>query len=118
MESAARTIVKAISWQLLGLVSMAVIGYCYTGSIMAAGSLALVTALCGAVCYVLHERAWNRISWGRIDPVRAFSPVESGRQNWPIEWRHPQRTSDSGAKHLNVGTLHRHERLELSPLEG
>jgi uncharacterized membrane protein len=68
MESAARTIIKAVSWQALGLLSMAIIGYLFTGSIMAAGSLALVTTACGAVCYVLHERVWNRISWGRMDP--------------------------------------------------
>lgn len=65
MESPTRTIAKAVSWQTLGLFSMAVIGFFFTGSLTAAGSLAVVTTGCGAVCYVLHERVWNRISWGR-----------------------------------------------------
>ncbi|MDZ7843082.1 MAG: DUF2061 domain-containing protein [Gammaproteobacteria bacterium] len=73
MESATRTIAKAVSWQLLGLCSMTLIGYLFTGSVAAAGSLAVVTTIFGAVCYVLHERAWNRISWGRCDPLRATS---------------------------------------------
>jgi len=70
MESPTRTIAKAVSWQLLGLLSMTLIGYLFTGSVAAAGSLAVVTTIIGAVCYVLHERLWNRIAWGRIDPLR------------------------------------------------
>ena len=73
MESPTRTIAKAVSWQLLGLLSMTLIGYLFTGSVAAAGSLAVVTTIIGAVCYVLHERVWNRIAWGRIDPLRTTS---------------------------------------------
>lgn len=69
MESPTRTIAKAVSWQLLGLLSMTLIGYLFTGSVAAAGSLAIITTIIGAVCYVFHERAWNRIAWGRIDPL-------------------------------------------------
>jgi uncharacterized membrane protein len=72
METQTRTIAKAVSWQLLGLLSMAIIGWFFTGSLAAAGSMALVTTLCGSISYILHERAWNRISWGRIDPF--YSP--------------------------------------------
>lgn len=68
MDTPTRTIAKAVSWQLLGLFSMAVIGWFFTGSLAAAGSMAVVTTLCGSVCYVLHERAWNRIAWGRAEP--------------------------------------------------
>ncbi|HSH43400.1 MAG TPA: DUF2061 domain-containing protein [Arenicellales bacterium] len=73
METPTRTIAKAVSWQLLGLLSMTLIGYLFTGSVMAAGSLAVVTTVIGAVCYVLHERIWNRISWGRSDALRGVS---------------------------------------------
>lgn len=65
MESPSRTIAKAASWQLLGLFSMTLIGYLFTGSVTTAGSLAVVAALFGTICYVFHERVWNRISWGR-----------------------------------------------------
>lgn len=68
METPKRTLAKAVSWQLLGLISMAVIGWFFTGSLAVAGSMAVVTAICGSVCYFLHERVWNRISWGRIEP--------------------------------------------------
>lgn len=71
MESPSRTIAKAVSWQLLGLLSMTLIGCAFTGSVAAAGSLAIITTIIGAVCYVFHERAWNRIAWGRIDPFHS-----------------------------------------------
>jgi len=67
METPKRTLAKAISWQLLGLFSMVVIGWLFTGSLTAAGTMAVVTTICGLVCYVLHERAWNRIAWGRAE---------------------------------------------------
>lgn len=73
MESPTRTIAKAVSWQTLGLLSMTLIGYLFTGSVMAAGSLAVVTTVIGAICYVLHERVWNRISWGRVEPLHTTS---------------------------------------------
>lgn len=73
MESTVRTIAKAVSWQLLGLLTMTLIGYLFTGSVAAAGSLAIVTAVIGAVCYVFHERAWNRIAWGRITSLNTTS---------------------------------------------
>lgn len=65
MESTTRTFAKAVSWQILGLFSMALIGYMFTGSLLTAGSLAAASAATGLVCYVLHERVWNRVGWGR-----------------------------------------------------
>ncbi len=64
METTKRTIVKAVSWQSLGLVVMAVIGYAHTGSVTSALSLAGTSSVLSLVCYVLHERLWQRVSWG------------------------------------------------------
>jgi uncharacterized membrane protein len=63
-----RTIVKTLSWQGLGLLSMPAIGYAITGSVSAGGSIAAVSCAVGAVCYVIHERAWDRVTWGRKTP--------------------------------------------------
>ena len=40
METTKRTIVKALSWQILGLLMMTVISYLHTGSMTSALSLA------------------------------------------------------------------------------
>lgn len=65
METRSRTIVKATSWQLSGLVSMSGLAWLQTGSISGAFSFALSAAAIGFVCFFLHERLWARVSWGR-----------------------------------------------------
>ncbi len=56
-----RIIAKAISWQIVGLIAMTVIGYAFTGSIEAGGSLAIVSTMAGFLTYVIHEKIWNAI---------------------------------------------------------
>ncbi|WP_022706276.1 DUF2061 domain-containing protein [Paracoccus zeaxanthinifaciens] len=65
MESRARIAIKALTWQLLGLVVMLGIGLAFTGSLSAGGGIALVSGVTGYLCYFLHEMAWARIGWGR-----------------------------------------------------
>jgi uncharacterized membrane protein len=67
METGKRTFLKAVTWQTLGLLTMTALGFLATGSLTIAGSLALAGAATGVVSYILHERIWNRIAWGRID---------------------------------------------------
>ncbi|MEM9736177.1 MAG: DUF2061 domain-containing protein [Pseudomonadota bacterium] len=65
MDSTKRTVAKSLTWQTTGLISMAILGYIFTGSLGSAGTLALVSTALGTVTYVLHEKAWARIRWGR-----------------------------------------------------
>ncbi|SNS58133.1 DUF2061 domain-containing protein [Tropicimonas sediminicola] len=64
-ETALRSIVKATTWQILGLVVMTLITWAITGSVATGGAIALAGAACGMLTYVLHERVWARIRWGR-----------------------------------------------------
>ncbi len=65
MDSGKRTILKAIVWNLLGLATMALVGFLATGSVAQGGGIALANTLVGLVCYVVYERLWSRITWGR-----------------------------------------------------
>lgn len=65
MDSHKRTILKAILWNLLGLVMMLVVGFVATGSLTLGGSIALVNTALGMVCYFLYERCWAQVGWGR-----------------------------------------------------
>ncbi|UJQ93222.1 DUF2061 domain-containing protein [Mariluticola halotolerans] len=65
METRTRSIVKAISWQLVGLVTMTLLAFLITGDLGAAGGLAVVGAISGFLCFFIHERVWARIRWGR-----------------------------------------------------
>lgn len=65
MDSTARTIVKAVIWNGIGLMTMAVVGFLATGSLIAGGGMALVNTAVGLTLYVFYERIWARIGWGR-----------------------------------------------------
>ena len=65
METAKRTITKAILWNVLGLLSMAGVGYAATGSLAVGGGLAVTNTTIGFICYVIYERVWSGIRWGR-----------------------------------------------------
>ena len=65
METKQRTLVKAIGWNLLGLMMMSLVGLAMTGSMALGGTLAVINTLIGLSCYVVYERVWARITWGR-----------------------------------------------------
>ena len=65
METRARSIVKAIIWNMIGLLMMCLVGYVATGSLTVGGAIALVNAAIGLTCYVIYERVWAQFSWGR-----------------------------------------------------
>lgn len=60
-----RSIVKAVSWRMVGTIDTIVISWIITGKVTLAltiGSIELVTKM---VLYFLHERIWNVIKWGK-----------------------------------------------------
>jgi uncharacterized membrane protein len=64
-EIAARSIVKTISWRIIGTLDTILISWLVTGTLYVAisiGSIELVTKM---VLYFLHERAWNFIKWDK-----------------------------------------------------
>lgn len=66
METRQRTVVKAILWTLLGMIVMAVVGLAFTGSIAVGGGIALINAIVGFLSYLIYERVWSQIRWGRL----------------------------------------------------
>ncbi|MGC1505037.1 MAG: DUF2061 domain-containing protein [Sulfitobacter sp.] len=66
MDLKKRTFAKALSWQVIGFVMMVLIGYVTTGSLNAAGGMAVAAFVTSTFSYILHERIWERIGWGRL----------------------------------------------------
>lgn len=60
-----RTAVKAIVWNVVGLIMMALVGLVMTGSAAVGGAMAVMNTLIGLICYVFYERIWANIEWGR-----------------------------------------------------
>lgn len=65
MDSPRRTLVKSLLWTLIGLVTMGLVGFAFTGSLASGGGMAAINALIGLAMYALYERLWAAISWGR-----------------------------------------------------
>lgn len=65
METRARTLVKSVLWTALGLVVMAGVGLAFTGSLAVGGGMAVVNAVLGFLSYLVYERVWAGIRWGR-----------------------------------------------------
>lgn len=65
MDTQTRTMVKGGLWMLIGFIVMSLVGLLFTGSVAAGGTMALINSAIGFVTYVLYERFWARIAWGR-----------------------------------------------------
>mgnify|MGYP001804693641 CR=1 FL=1 len=65
MDTQARIWVKAILWQVIGFAVMSVVGFMMTGSVAVGGTIALINCAVGFATYILYERLWSRVRWGR-----------------------------------------------------
>jgi uncharacterized membrane protein len=61
-----RSILKAVSWRLTGTLDTVMISFLISGRIKIALSIGFVELFTKIALYYLHERAWNRIPFGRI----------------------------------------------------
>ncbi len=64
-EKPVRSIAKALSWRVVGTLDTLIVSYILTGKIALAASIASVDFLTKLVLYFFHERAWNKIKWGK-----------------------------------------------------
>ncbi len=65
METRRRTLVKAVLWNVMGLTVMSLVGLLMTGSAAVGGAMAVINTVIGLTMYVLYERLWANINWGR-----------------------------------------------------
>lgn len=66
-DSHARSIVKAVTWRLVGSTDTFLLSLLVTGNAVYAISIASIEAVTKIVLYYLHERVWRLISWGRLE---------------------------------------------------
>ena len=64
-ENKSRSVVKSISWRIIASCDTILISYLITGSIAIAASIGSIEVLTKMFLYYFHERAWDRISFGR-----------------------------------------------------
>lgn len=64
-DSHLRSIVKALSWRILGTLDTVLISWFITGKIALALSIGGIELITKMVLYFFHERIWNIIKWGK-----------------------------------------------------
>ena len=62
-----RSLIKAISWRVVGSLDTFMLSLLVTGSAKYAVSIATAEALTKIVLYYLHERVWRLVKWGRLE---------------------------------------------------
>ena len=67
-EKPYRSIVKAISWRTVGTIDTIIVSYFITGNLIMAASIGSIEVITKMALYYFHERAWNKLSFGRVKP--------------------------------------------------
>ena len=61
-----RSLFKAMTWRIIASLDTFFLSYIITGRFDWATSIAIFEIITKAIIYYFHERAWNRVKWGRI----------------------------------------------------
>lgn len=64
-EGWSRSVLKSISWRIIGTLDTILISYIITGKLAFALSIGGIELVTKMVLYVVHERVWNTVKWGR-----------------------------------------------------
>ena len=68
-EKPYRSVVKAISWRTVGTIDTIVVSYFITGNLVIATSIGSIEVITIMALYYFHERAWNKLSFGKVKEV-------------------------------------------------
>ena len=64
-EKISRSLAKTITWRITASIDTFIIAWVITGSWQLGGSIAIIEVLTKIIFYYVHERAWNKINWGK-----------------------------------------------------
>ncbi len=68
MDSHRRSFLKSLSWRVLATVLTAFVAWSVTENIRFAATIGILDSLIKLVVYYVHERIWNKVSFGRLKP--------------------------------------------------
>ncbi len=64
-ERWSRSLLKSVSWRIIGTLDTIVISYFITRKLAFALSIGGIELVTKMILYVVHERIWNKIKWGK-----------------------------------------------------
>ncbi|HKJ78555.1 MAG TPA: DUF2061 domain-containing protein [Prolixibacteraceae bacterium] len=66
IEKKRRSVVKTISWRMLGTIDTIIISWLVVGNLNFAITIGGIELFTKMVLYFFHERAWNKSNFGRV----------------------------------------------------
>lgn len=91
-ESHLRSVLKGISWRIVGTIDTTIISFFLTGELKMAVKIGLTEVLTKVVLYYLHERAWlyflkgkvqsSAISWTKAVTWRTVGTIDTMLLGW------------------------------------
>lgn len=76
IETHTRAWVKSILWRIIGIVILGGISWLVTHSLKEMTIITTIFHGIRLILYYLHERAWEKIHWGRIKHPLSILPVK------------------------------------------
>ena len=64
-ERWSRSFLKSVSWRIIGTLDTIIISYVITSEISFALSIGGIELVTKMMLYVVHERLWNKVNWGK-----------------------------------------------------
>lgn len=64
-EKRTRSVAKAVTYRLVSIVMDSTIAYAITRDTEQTAMLVIISNVISIMVYFVHERAWNRIHWGK-----------------------------------------------------
>ena len=61
-----RSVVKTVSWRILGTIDTIIISYFITGNLKMAASIGTIELFTKMLLYYFHERLWNIFKFGKV----------------------------------------------------
>ena len=63
-EAHYRSVLKSISWRIVGTMDTILISWFVTGEVKAAITIGSIEVVTKMILYYFHERTWTKIKWG------------------------------------------------------
>ena len=64
-DNVQRSVLKTISWRVIGTLDTVFISWLITGKLALAFSIGTIELVTKMLLYFFHERVWERIKWGK-----------------------------------------------------
>jgi uncharacterized membrane protein len=65
LDTKKRSMFKAVTWRVTGSLDTILLAYIFTGDLTVAASIGVAEVFTKMILYYFHERAWNRVLFGK-----------------------------------------------------